>query len=130
MCRNAAIVTANQHSLGMRIRAARLLAGYTTPKALADHFKAQGVNKLGSTKLYMAERDEQPLEYRDLEEIAYACGLPVAFFTADFSRLPEISEDPRKVIARETAAAVQRSVERRAAQTEGSRSRRRANPEC
>lgn len=123
------MANAKQHSIGMRIRAARLLAGYTTPKALADYFKKQDVRGIGATKIYMAERDEQPLEYRDLEEIARACELPVAFFTADLSRLHEISEDPRKVIARETAAAVQRSVERRAEQLASSRPRRRADRE-
>ena len=97
---------------GPRIRAARHLAGHRTVEALAA---AIGQRGLKTTKLRQMEREEIPSEARDLEAIAHACGLPVEWFTADFQRLPEISpENSRRVLAEQTAAAVQRALERRA----------------
>lgn len=111
---------------GPRIRAARHLAGHTTVEALAN---AIGQRGLRTTKLRRMEREEIPSEARDLDAIAYACGLPVAWFTADFARLPEISpEDPRKALARLTAEAVQRARERRANTPSTEQPHRRANP--
>jgi transcriptional regulator with XRE-family HTH domain len=100
--------------IGPRIRAARHLAGLTDVPSLAAALKANGVRKLGATKLRRMEREQDASDVRDLEAIADACGLPLAWFSADLSRLPEISEDPRRVIARETAAAVERAAARRA----------------
>lgn len=99
-----------------------MLGGYPSVDALA---LAMGLRGAGRTKLYAAERDEHVLPYPTMREIADCCGLPVEFFTADFSRLPEISDNPRTVIARETAAAVARAAERRAASDANTRARRR-----
>lgn len=114
-------------TIGTRIRAARALAGIGSPKALAELIGGRG---LGATKLYAIEQGRLPVAYRELVDIADACEVPVAFFTADFSRLEEISEDPRRVVARETAEAAQRSAERHAAPRAATRSRRAAAPEC
>ncbi len=104
-----------QHSLGSRIRAARHIADFRKVENLAAAIRKRGlIHGLGTTKLRQLEREEVTAHYRDLLEIAEACGLPVAWFTADLSRLPEISRDPRTVIAEETAAALERSRERRA----------------
>jgi hypothetical protein len=99
------------------MRAARQLGGLRNVQELAAAIDSR--RGLGTTTLRAIEREERVAEFRELNEIAVACGLPVEFFTADFSRLHEISEDPRSVIARETAAAVQRAAERRAKSDEG-----------
>jgi hypothetical protein len=98
--------------VGARVRAARHMAGFGGVPELAAALKRRG---LGATKLYEAEREEESLGFGDLAEIAHACGeLPVEFFTADFSRLAEISDDPRKVIAERLAKAGERSDTRHA----------------
>lgn len=130
MCRNAAIVTPeasiSHHPVGLRIRAARVLAGLTTPRALAQAIDEKG---LGPTKLYAIEQGRQPVQFSELTVIAEATGVPVEFFTADFSRLREISENPRTILARETAEAAQRSAERREDTPSSTRSPRRADQE-
>lgn len=116
----------SHHPVGLRIRAARVLAGLSTPRALASVIDEKG---LGATKLYAIEQGRQPVQFSELTVIAEATGVPIEFFTADFSRLPEISENPRTILARETAEAVQRSVERLEDTPAGHRSPRRANRE-
>lgn len=101
-------------SVGRRIKAARHLAGYTEVTKLAAALKANGVTKLGATKLRRMERDQDVSDVRDLQAIAEVCGVPLEWFSADFERLSEISEDPKRVIAQATAAAVERARERRA----------------
>lgn len=104
------------HGIGVRIRAARHLAGFSGVPELAAELQRRGVRKIGETKIRQMEREDpqQTTDYRDLVEIAEACKLDVSWFSADFSRLAEISDEPRKVIAREIAAAVARAAERRA----------------
>lgn len=119
-----AMTTPIYHPVGIRIRAARTLAGISSPKALAETIGGRG---LGATKLYAIEQGRQPVSYREIVDIADATGLPVEFFTADFSRLDEISENPRTVLARETAEAGQRSAERLADTPASTRSLRGAN---
>ena len=82
---------------GARLRAARHLAGFNSVDELADALNQRG---LKSTVLREIETERRGGELRDLREVADRCGLPVEFFTADFSRLAEISEEPGKVIAR------------------------------
>lgn len=85
------------------------MAGITSAPGLAKELEIRG---FGGTHLYLAERDQKMLPYAVIREIASICELPTEFFTANFSRLPEISEDPRRVIAEVIAAAVARSEER------------------
>lgn len=66
---------------------------------------------LGETKLRQIERGEITPEARELQAIAEACGVPLAWFTADFSRLDEISPEPRQQIAQMLSEAYQRSEE-------------------
>jgi transcriptional regulator with XRE-family HTH domain len=99
-------------SVGARIRAARHLAGLRRVEDLSGKIGQRG---LRTTKLRQMERDEIPQEARDLEAIAHACGVPVEWFVADFSRLAEIAPtDPRRELARLTAQAVRRAAARRA----------------
>lgn len=86
------------------------MAGIKSAPALAEKL---GLHGSGATHLYLAERDQKELPFPVFAEIAHACQVPLEFFTADFSRLREISEDPRRVIAEETAAAVERARMRR-----------------
>jgi transcriptional regulator with XRE-family HTH domain len=86
------------------------MAGIKSAPELARRL---GLHGSGATHLYLAERDRKELHFAVYAEIADVCGVPVEFFTADFSRLREISEDPRRVIAEETAAAVARSEAQR-----------------
>lgn len=96
MCRVAV-----QPTIGARIRAARAIGGFSKPQALAAVLKMRG---LGATRLYEVERGAQkPPSYPALAEIGHLCGLPVEFFTADFDRLKEISDDARAAIAAEQA---------------------------
>lgn len=90
------------------MKAARQLAGFTNVEELAEH-TGKG---LRPTVLRQIEREERRGEFRELREIAEACGLPVEFFTADFSRLAEISDDPRKVIATRLVSALERAQRR------------------
>jgi transcriptional regulator with XRE-family HTH domain len=100
---------------GARMRAARHLAGYSRVEDLAEAINQEG---LRTTVLREIEREQRRGEFRELREIAECCGLPVEFFTADFSRLGEISEDPRRVIAARLAAARERSRQRRGSKPE------------
>ena len=116
-------ITTMQFSLGRRIRAARQLAGFSNTKALAAAIARSGLAKrgLGTTSLYDMERDQATPDFGNLTVIADVCGLPVDFFTVDFSRLPELSDDPRKVVAQELAAATARAEARRAGRLEAIR---------
>jgi transcriptional regulator with XRE-family HTH domain len=114
--------------IGARLRAARHLGGYRNVEALADELKDRR-SKLGTTTLRNIERGQIPGDFSVYREVADVCGVPVEFFTADFSRLAEISEDPRSVIARKTAEAVQRAAERREARLAEKRAPRREAPE-
>lgn len=105
-------------SIGARIRAARVLGGFSGVPALAAQLEALGLNGMGRTKLYEAERGEFVPAYHQLSEIATACELPVEFFSADLQRMGEISENPRTVIAEAIAAAVARSEARRGGSVE------------
>ena len=89
---------------GARMRAARHLAGFRKVETLASAIDQKG---LGTTVLREIERGEHPAQFSDLQEIAYHCRVPVEWFTADFSRLPEISADPRRVIAARQAASAE-----------------------
>ena len=113
--------------IGARMRAARHLADIRSVKALA---KAIGVQGLGETKLRQIEREEDAPAFRDLREIAEACGLGVEWFTADFSRLAEISADPRQRIAAVAAAAVARSQAQRNTEPGGQRPPQAVDGEC
>jgi hypothetical protein len=92
---------------------------------------AAAINRDGySTKvLREIEQGKHSAGFAELNEIAHHCGLPVEFFTADFNRLGEISEDPRKVIARALAQAVERSERRREGKREDRPSPQEADPE-
>lgn len=114
--------------IGARLRAARQLGGYRNVEALAAALKDRR-SKLGTTTLRNIERGQLPGDFSVYREIADVCGVPVEFFTADFSRLAEISEVPQSVIARKTAEAVQRAVERREARLAAKRAPRREAPE-
>ena len=88
------------------------MAGFSSVDALADQIDYRGFQR---THLYAAENDKKGATFTLLSEIAYACKLPVAFFSADFSRLGEISDDPRAVIAGELARAAERAEGQREA---------------
>jgi transcriptional regulator with XRE-family HTH domain len=94
---------------GVRLRAARHLAGYTSVEDLANALNQPG---LKATVLRAIEREERPGRFPELREIADCCGLPVEFFTADFSKLASISGEPREIIAARTKTAVERSGQR------------------
>lgn len=116
------MVTQDLPNVGGRMRALRMLSGYENMPDLAAALKARGVGRgLAEANLYKLERGTKHPEYRDMREIADLCNVPVEWFTADFTRLAEISEDPRKVLARVANEAAQRTEERR--------SRRRASPD-
>jgi hypothetical protein len=89
--------------IGARMRAARQLGGFRNVDDLAAALKGTR-NGLGTTTLRLIERGEIPADFSTYRDIAEACCVPVEFFTADFSRLPEISENPRSVIAQMRAA--------------------------
>jgi hypothetical protein len=108
--------------IGPRMRAARQLAGFGQVEQLAAAIAQSG---LKTGVLRKIEREERRGEFRELREIAEACRLPVEFFTADFSRLAEISDDPRRVIAERLAAAGERSERRREGTHEDPLSQRR-----
>lgn len=102
-------------SIGTRMRGARYMAGLGSVPALAAELKKRGTKRgLGRTKLYRFEQDKEVPDIRDLIEIANACRIDLAFFTADLSRLREISDDPRRVLAAEISAAAERAAKRRA----------------
>lgn len=104
-----------EFTIGARVRALRTMAGYRNAGLLADALEENGSARgLRETNLRLIERDARPAQPRELQDIADLCGVPLAWFTADFSRLPEVSENPRAVIAREMRAAEQRANERRA----------------
>ena len=111
--------------LSRRIRAARHLAGFRQVPELAKAIESLGALRtrsgLRATKLREYERGEDSPDAGQLAAIAEACGLPLEFFTADFSRLPEISENPRRVIAQELRAATERARARREDTPGGSR---------
>lgn len=103
--------------IGARIRAARHMAGLEGVPSLVAELQRRGVKQgqgLGRTNLYAYESGRDVPDIRDLIEIAHACEVPIEFFTADFSRLAEISDDPRHVLATEIAAARERARARRA----------------
>ncbi|MDE2107259.1 MAG: helix-turn-helix transcriptional regulator [Patescibacteria group bacterium] len=95
--RNAAM---DGFGIGARMRAARALANISSAPELAAKIDARGLKR---TKLYAIEKDRQAAERHELQAIADACGVPLEWFTADFSRLAEISADPKVVIAHEKA---------------------------
>jgi transcriptional regulator with XRE-family HTH domain len=105
-----------EFGIGARMRAARHIAGFRNVADLASAIQMAG---LGETRLRQIEQERIVAGYRDLRDIAEACGLRVEWFSADFDRLDEISDDPRQVLARETAAAVERARARRGAAPEG-----------
>jgi hypothetical protein len=94
----------------VRLRAARQLAGFKSVDQLAKALNQRG---LKSTVLRDMENGKRRGELRDLRVVADGCGLPVEFFTADFSRLAEISEDPGKVITRRLLLADERVEQQR-----------------
>lgn len=96
----------DEPTTGARIRAARSLHDWSV-KQLADAIGADRGRGLGIASLRLLERDAGIADYAKLSEIAHACGLPVEWFTADFDRLAEISDDPRRAIAEIRAAAKQ-----------------------
>lgn len=75
-----------------RMRAARAIGGFKNVGDLADAITADA--SLGERTLRKFESGESPLRPPAMREIAHACGLPYEFFTADFSRLPELADQP------------------------------------
>jgi transcriptional regulator with XRE-family HTH domain len=80
------------HSLGRRLRAARLLGGFSTQAALADALDLRGLHV---RNIRDAETNDGRLESgrliapHELEAIARACGIDVAFFELDLADLSE-----------------------------------------
>lgn len=72
-----------------RVRAARELAGYRTPDALAAAMKEAKIRgfSYGTIKAWETETHEQDVLDYKLDKLAEFCGLAPAFFTVDFSRL-------------------------------------------
>jgi hypothetical protein len=70
--------------VGRRMRAARVLAGYDTPRALAD---AIGERGFGEGVIRSIERGVRPLEPSEALAVAAACGLDPNFFYAPLSAL-------------------------------------------
>lgn len=86
------------------------MAGFKSMGDLERALRARGVRGLGKTILYKTEREERLPDVSELREIAEACRLPFEWFSADLSRLVEISaSDPRAEIARRIRAAAERS---------------------
>jgi transcriptional regulator with XRE-family HTH domain len=70
--------------IGRRLRAARILGGFETPKALADRIGEKG---LGETTLRSIERGVREMEASEALVIAVACGLDPNFFYAPLRTL-------------------------------------------
>lgn len=68
-----------------RIRAARALAGITVDE-LSGRLDGQRLSTKTLGNIERGDRDARPMELR---AIAAACGVSYAFFTVDFSTLPE-----------------------------------------
>jgi transcriptional regulator with XRE-family HTH domain len=97
--------------LRRRMVAARMLAGLTSAEALAEKIDQRG---LGTKVLRNYEQGKDAPEQRDLEAIADACEIPVEWFIADLSRLPEIAPtDSRAEIRRVLDQALERARLRR-----------------
>jgi transcriptional regulator with XRE-family HTH domain len=71
----------NDAEIGRRIKAARALGGYTSTEGLAEAINETGLGEKTLRKMEAGERHAEPSE---LHAIAHACGLPDAFFYADF----------------------------------------------
>lgn len=104
------MVPMTQHDLGNRIRAARHLAGLQNVRDLAKAIQQQKPRGLGETRLRQIERAEIQATIGDIREISDACEIPWEWFVVDFSRLAEIAPpNPREMLARLTAEAVERA---------------------
>lgn len=76
--------------VGKRIKAARAYAGISSQETLGELLG--GVSQSMIQRLESGDRGLKPYEQRTLlVGIADVCGLPAAWFTADFSRLDEIA---------------------------------------
>lgn len=67
-----------------RIKAARMVAGIASASALAERIGSRG---LGDKTLRKIESGVRPARLHELQRIASACGLPVAFFTLELDEL-------------------------------------------
>lgn len=91
-----------------RIKAARALAGYSVSD-LAERTAEQG---LGERTLRKMESGERPARRMELDQIAVACGLPPAWFTADLSRLGELAVEAPNGAATDLEATLQDVLDR------------------
>jgi transcriptional regulator with XRE-family HTH domain len=104
--------------VGARLRAARHLAGFRHQRDLAQAIDQAG---LGERTLRAIELGSRHATERDFRAIADACGLPLEWFTADFSRLAEISDPPREVLRAEREKVSARSAARSEGKPEATR---------
>ena len=95
--------------VGARLRAARHLAGFRHQRDLALAIDQAG---LGERTLRAIELGRRHATERDFRAIADACRVPLEWFTADFSRLAEISDPPREVLRAEREKVSARSAAR------------------
>lgn len=95
--------------VGARLRAARHLAGFRHQRDLAQAIDQAG---LGERTLRAIELGSRHATERDFRAIADACRVPLEWFTADFSRLAEISDPPRDVLRAEREKVSARSAAR------------------
>jgi hypothetical protein len=92
--------------LRKRVKAARALAGFGSTKELARAIGPDG--KLGDRKLRTLEGESAPRPFREpeLEQIAKACSVSMAFFTVDFAVLggeePSVQERLEQITAQLT----------------------------
>ena len=78
----------DRRELARRLKAARALAGFTKPEALAQH-PLVAENRIKASRIKELESVKGRIEVRpmELEVIARACGLPGEWFSAPFERL-------------------------------------------
>lgn len=73
--------------IGLRLQAARKLAGLRTPHALAE---AIGERGFGEGVIRKIEQGTRPMERSEIAAAARACGVPESFFRAPLHRLGDM----------------------------------------
>lgn len=74
------------HDVSRRLKAARMLGGYSSPAKLAA---AIGREKFGARTIRSIEEGDRPLEDYEAAWVATACQIDAAFFTVDLEDLPQ-----------------------------------------
>jgi hypothetical protein len=73
------------HSAGRRLKAARMLGGYDSQRALSD---ALGLVNFGERTIRAVENDTRALEPHERDAVCRLVGISSSFFHLDLNRLP------------------------------------------